>query len=75
MLINIFVSCLMIIDILIDMRGYIIVVLTHISLMTTDDRHFFHVSVVFVFLFLKFIYFNWRLITLQHCSGFGCTLT
>ena len=23
-----------------------------------------------VYLFLKFIYFNWRLITLQYCSGF-----
>ena len=26
-------------------------------------------------LFLKFIYFNWRLITLQYCSGFCHTLT
>ena len=25
--------------------------------------------------FLKFIYFNWRLITLQYCSGFCHTLT
>jgi len=27
------------------------------------------------FLFFKFIYFNWRLITLQYCSGFCHTLT
>ena len=27
------------------------------------------------FHFLKFIYFNWRLITLQYCSGFCHTLT
>ena len=26
-------------------------------------------------IFLKFIYFNWRLITLQYCSGFCHTLT
>ena len=25
----------------------------------------------FFFLFFKFIYFNWRLITLQYCIGFG----
>ena len=31
-------------------------------------------SSVFVFLY-KFIYFNWRLITLQYCSGFCHTLT
>ena len=24
-----------------------------------------------IYLFLKFIYFNWRLITLQYCSGFA----
>ena len=29
----------------------------------------------FLFLFLKFIYFNWRLITLQYCGGFCHTLT
>jgi len=29
-----------------------------------------------IFFFLKFfIYFNWRLITLQYCNGFGHTLT
>jgi len=27
------------------------------------------------FLFLKFIYFNWRLITLQYCGGFCHTFT
>ena len=27
------------------------------------------------FLFFNFIYFNWRLITLQYCSGFCHTLT
>ena len=27
------------------------------------------------FFFFKFIYFNWRLITLQYCSGFCHTLT
>ena len=26
---------------------------------------------LFSFLFLKFIYFNWRLVTLQYCSGFA----
>ena len=29
----------------------------------------------FVFLFFKFIYFSWRLVTLQYCSGFCHTLT
>ena len=29
----------------------------------------------FFFKFLKFIYFNWRLIILQYCSGFCHTLT
>ena len=28
-----------------------------------------------IYLFLKFIYFNWKLITLQYCSGFCHTLT
>ena len=28
-----------------------------------------------IFFFKKFIYFNWRLITLQYCSGFSHTLT
>ena len=32
---------------------------------------FFHFS----FIFLKCIYFNWSLITIQYCSGFGHTLT
>ena len=30
---------------------------------------------IFFVSFLKFIYFNWRLITLQYCSGFCNTLT
>ena len=29
----------------------------------------------FFFNFLKFVYFNWRLITLQYCGGFCYTLT
>ena len=29
----------------------------------------------YLFMYLKFIYFNWRLITLQYCSGFCHTLT
>ena len=29
----------------------------------------------FFYFLLKFIYFNWRLITLQYCSGFCHTLT
>ena len=29
----------------------------------------------FLFIFKKFIYFNWRLITLQYCSGFCHTFT
>ena len=28
-----------------------------------------------IFIFFEFIYFNWRLIILQHCSGFCHTLT
>ena len=28
-----------------------------------------------IFYFLKFIYFNWKLITLQYCTGFCNTLT
>ena len=31
---------------------------------------FFHVNFIFYF-FYKFIHFNWRLITLQYCSGFA----
>ena len=31
---------------------------------------FFHVNFIFYF-FNKFIHFNWRLITLQYCSGFA----
>ena len=32
-------------------------------------------DISFYFSFLKFIYFNLRLITLQYCSGFGHILT
>ena len=32
-------------------------------------------QISFCFLFFKFIYFSWRLITLQYCSGFSHTLT
>ena len=32
-------------------------------------------NVKFYFIFLKFIYFNWRLITLQYCGYFCHTLT
>ena len=32
-------------------------------------------GLVFFLVFKKFIYFNWRLITLQYCSGFCHTLT
>ena len=32
-------------------------------------------SYIAIISFLKFIYFNWRLITLQHCSGFCHILT
>ena len=32
-------------------------------------------NVSYVLSFKKLIYFNWRLITLQYCSGFCCTLT
>ena len=42
------------------------------------DKCLFRSSVCCFFLsssFFKFIYFNWRLITLQHCSGFCHTLT
>jgi len=35
----------------------------------------FHCINVPYFLFFKFIYFNWRLITLQYCSGFCHTFT
>jgi len=37
----------------------------------------FHFVCLFVclFVFPKFIYFNWRLITLQYCIGFTITLT
>ena len=34
-----------------------------------------HTIASFFFFFFKFIYFNWRLITLQYCSGFCHTLT
>ena len=33
------------------------------------------VFVLFYFLFFSFIFISWRLITLQHCSGFCHTLT
>ena len=33
-----------------------------------------HSSYIYLFIYL-FIYFNWRLITLQYCSGFCHTLT
>ena len=40
---------------------------------------FFNLNLFFIFIFLllffKFTYFNWRLITLQYCSGFCHTLT
>ena len=42
------------------------------------DKCLFRSSVCFFFLsssFFKFTYFNWRLITLQYCSGFCHTLT
>ena len=32
-------------------------------------------GMVFFILFFKFIYFNWKLITLQYCGGFCYTLT
>ena len=41
-------------------------------------QSFFVVCLGFFFFFLvfkKFIYFNWRLITVQYCSGFCHTLT
>jgi len=31
--------------------------------------------VIYLFIFNEFIYFNWRLVTLQYCSGFCHTLT
>ena len=34
-----------------------------------------HVTSDTLFFFFNFIYFNWRLITLQYCGGFLCTLT
>ena len=32
---------------------------------------FFPLSLSFIFFKYKFIYFNWRLITLQYCIGFA----
>ena len=32
-------------------------------------------SILFYFFFFSFIFISWRLITSQHCSGFGHTLT
>ena len=37
--------------------------------------HWYSPLFFFLFFFFKFIYFNWRLITLQYCSGFCHTLT
>ena len=33
--------------------------------------HYVIFLIFYLFYFLKFIYFNWRLITLQYCSGFA----
>ena len=40
-------------------------------------KNLFSLKTTFIFYFLKynFTYFNWRLITLQYCSGFCHTLT
>ena len=40
---------------------------------TTAQRH--QIFLFWMILFFKFIYFNWRLITLQYCGGFRYTLT
>ena len=40
-----------------------------------DVCTFDHCGFFFFYFLLKFIYFNWRLITLQYCSGFCHTLT
>ena len=37
----------------------------------SDFLLFFHRFIFFSFLKYKFIYFNWRLITLQYCVGFA----
>ena len=36
---------------------------------------FFFFQLIALLYFLKFVYLNWRLITLQYCSGFCHTLT
>ena len=38
--------------------------------MLTKPVYFFFTHIAFIFLY-KFIYFNWRLITLQYCIGFA----
>ena len=42
---------------------------------TTAQRHQIFLFWMILFLFFKYIYFNWRLITLQYCGGFRYTLT
>ena len=41
----------------------------------TSNLFYWIVLLLLLFYFLKFIYFNWRLITLQYFSGFCHTLT
>ena len=45
-----------------------------LAVLLDGNRYFIPVSVVFAHhpsFFFKFIHFNWRLITLQYCSGFA----
>ena len=73
--------------ILIGIKGYHIVVLIHTSLIITTNEHLSILAICmsslekcpfrpsshffFFYFIFKFIYFNWRLITLQYCIGFA----
>ena len=39
--------------------------------LTIYSVHFYSIQILYYFFFYKFIYFNWRLITLRYCIGFA----
>ena len=45
--------------------------LSHLNILTCCISYIFSINFYFLFILFKFIYFNWRLITLQYCIGFA----
>ena len=47
-----------------------IILITILMSLFVHSEFLFLVHFIYYFIKYKFIYFNWRLITLQYCSGF-----